>query len=69
VVSVQVKASTLNLQRLLKAVTALDIATARAGHAAWLKAVKPIFLSADEAAQVHIHVITMMILSTLAGSL
>jgi len=69
VVSVQVKASTLNLQRLLKAVTALDIATARAGHAAWLQAVKPVFLSADKAAQVHIHVLTMMILSTLAGSL
>ncbi|KAA6418330.1 MAG: 2 family [Trebouxia sp. A1-2] len=46
-----VKTSTLNLQRLLKAVTALDIATARARHAAWLQAVKPVFLSVDEAAQ------------------
>ncbi|KAL0032477.1 hypothetical protein WJX77_002790 [Trebouxia sp. C0004] len=46
-----VKSSTLNLQRLLKAVTALDIATARARHAAWLQALKPVFLSADEAAQ------------------
>ncbi|KAL0040772.1 hypothetical protein WJX79_005089 [Trebouxia sp. C0005] len=49
--SQMVKTSTLNLQRLLKAVTALDIATARARHAAWLQAVKPVFLSVDEAAQ------------------
>ena len=61
-VFVQVKASTLNLQRLLKAVTALDIATARARHAAWLQAVKPVFLSPDEAAQVHIRVIITMVL-------
>ena len=67
-VSIQVKASTLNLQRLLKAVTALDIATACARHAAWLQAVKPVFLSADEAAQVHIHVITTIIVPTLACS-
>ena len=65
-VSVQVKASTLNLQRLLKAVTALDIATARARHAAWLQAVEPVFLSADEAAQVHIHVIITVMVVTLA---
>jgi len=68
VVFVQVKASTLNLQRLLKAVTALDIATARARHAAWLQAVKPVFLSTDEAAQVHIHVITKTKVLTLACS-
>ncbi len=67
-VSFQVKASTLNLQRLLKAVTALDIATARARHAAWLQAVKPVFLSPDEAAQVHIHVIVTMTVLTLACS-
>ncbi len=66
--SIQVKASTLNLQRLLKAVTALDIATARARHAAWLQAVKPVFLSVDEAAQVHIHVIVTVKVLTLAGS-
>ncbi len=67
-VSIQVKASTLNLQRLLKAVTALDIATARARHATWLQAVKPVFLSPDEAAQVHIHVIITMTVLTLACS-
>lgn len=59
--SIQVKTSTLNLQRLLKAVTALDIATARARHAAWLQAVKPVFLSVDEAAQVHTHDITRIV--------
>ncbi len=67
-VPIQVKASTLNLQRLLKAVTALDIATARARHAAWLQAVKPVFLSPDEAAQVHIHVIVTTVVSPLASS-
>jgi len=53
---------------LLKAVTALDIATARARHAAWLQAVKPVFLSPDEAAQVHIHVIVTTVVSPLASS-
>ena len=49
----QVKADTLNLQRLMKAVTALDVASARAGHATWLGAVRPTFLSTEEAAQVR----------------
>lgn len=58
----------MNLQRLLKAVTALDVATARARHAAWLQAVRPVFLSADEAAQVHIHVNVATTVPTLACS-
>ena len=57
----QVKASTLNIQRLLKAVTALDIATARGRHATWLQGLRPIFLSHDEASQVCTDIATAVI--------
>lgn len=50
--SVMVKKSTVSLQRMMKAVTALDIATARSKHAAWLSGKPPAFLSAAEASEV-----------------
>ena len=37
------------IERVLEAITALDLATARARHAAWLGAVRPSFLSAEDA--------------------
>lgn len=50
--SLMVKESTMSLQRLMKAVTALDIACARAKHAAWCDGQQPVFISEVEAAEV-----------------
>ena len=50
--SVMVKKSTVSLQRMMKAVTALDIAAARAKHATWLSGKRPMFISAAEASEV-----------------
>ena len=50
--SQMVKKSTVSLQRMIKAVTALDIATARAQHATWLSGERPVFISPAEASQV-----------------
>ena len=50
--SSMVKGSTMSLQRLMKAVSALDIASARARHAAWLNGSKPTFISEAEALEV-----------------
>lgn len=50
--SVMVKKSTVSLQRMMKAVTALDIATARGKHATWLSGKRPVFISAAEASEV-----------------
>lgn len=50
--SQMVKGSTMSLQRLMKAVTALDIASARARHATWLSGSRPSFISEAEAAEV-----------------
>lgn len=47
----QVKASEMSIQRLLKAVTALDIASARAKYADWCSGVKPSFLTRQQADQ------------------
>ena len=47
-----VEESTISLQRLMKAVTALDIASARGRHASWLKGVRPVFITDAEASEV-----------------
>lgn len=52
----QVKGSELNIQRLLKAVTALDIASARAKHADWCDGVRPAFLTTQQAAEVRFRI-------------
>ncbi len=50
----QVAQNTRSIGVLLRAVTALDIASARAKHAAWAGAVRPVFLTPEEAEQVGI---------------
>lgn len=50
--SLMVKKSTVSLQRMMKAVTALDIATARSKHATWLSGKRSVFISAAEASKV-----------------
>ena len=50
--SQMVKQSTMSLQRLMKAVTALDIASARARHATWLLGTRPVFISEAQASEV-----------------
>ena len=50
--SLMVKQSTVSLQRMMKAVTALDIAAARANHASWMSGKRPQFISAAEASEV-----------------
>ena len=47
-----VKESTLSLQHIMKAVTALDIACARGKHAVWCSGKQPVFISQTQAAEV-----------------